>query len=210
MRSTTVAATVAFSVLLGSTGSGATTGETTETESCEYTRVFIDTNAFKMDGAEERARRAVLEIAREIDFGWEIVPDRTSAYWVLTAYSVLNGDAFSIGLSLVAGIRLHNHVFIAQLQNDNFPDPGLRRNHSFVLSTKADPATLRPTIASAKAWLWDSQSAVLDRLCELGDELREEGWTGLAELRMELVEEMQRARRRREQEYQKRLEIRIE
>ena len=57
--------------------------------------------------------------------------------------------------------------------------------------------------------MFKRSSALLDALCAISDELREEGWTGIEELRMELVEEMQRARRRREKQ-RKNLELMVE
>ena len=54
--------------------------------------------------------------------------------------------------------------------------------------------------------MWELDFALLNALCEISDELHEEGWTGIEELRKELIDELQRARRQREEQYQKKQE----
>jgi hypothetical protein len=195
-------------------GTGATAAETvgTDADACEYDRVFIDTSNYdERGGAIERARRKLLQSTRVVDTGWEIVSDRGSAYWVITATAMSMEDTYSLALVLSSEIRLKNDIFLA-LENDNeFPYRGrLGLSYEYTMSSKTDPEALRPYVVRDTIRSWESHSELVDALCKFGGELREEGWTGIAELRLELVEEMQRVRRDREEEYQKRLEPRIE
>jgi hypothetical protein len=45
--------------------------------------------------------------------------------------------------------------------------------------------------------LWRLESEQVAALCAMSAKLREEGWIGIKELRIELIEEMNRARRAR-------------
>ncbi len=213
MRSTAVSTIFACCVLLGVTGDEIAAAESPAPNSCEYTRMFIDTESVKGDSAEEEVRISLLEIARlaYAESGWQVVSDRASAYWVMTATGQSGLGVFPFVFQLQPELLLQNDMFIAQLGDEELPERGRSgSSYNLVLSPDVDRDTLRTDVVEAADWMWEVASPLVGALCAVRDDLREEGWAGIAELRLELVEEMQRARLQREQEWRKTLELRIE
>ncbi len=213
MRSVEASILVACCVLLRWVADDAWAAEPMEPASCEYARMFVDPTSVQGDSAAKAIRIQLLEIARTAysDAGWQIVSDRTSAYWVMTATGQSGLGVFPFVLQLQPELRLQNDMFIAQLGDEGIPERGRSGgSYNLVLSPDVDSDSLRTEIAKAANWMWEVESGLIDSLCSVRDDLREEGWSGIKELRLKLVEEMQRARLRREQESSKRLNLRIE
>jgi hypothetical protein len=73
------------------------------------------------------------------------------------------------------------------------------------------PERYRREVARAVRLLWGYESEQVAALCGMSARLKDEGWMGIRELRLELIEELKRARAERARAGQaKRLELNVE
>jgi hypothetical protein len=69
----------------------------------------------------------------------------------------------------------------------------------------------RSEVEQAVRLLWGLESRQVAALCAMSAKLKAEGWVGIKELRIELIEEVKRVRRARARaERNKRLELEVE
>ena len=185
-------------------------------EACEYLAVVVDPSIAD-EGAPGREvaepmRRRFLEMAAETlsDLGLLVVKDRKNAYWILTASWLVGPRSVGVFIELTGSIELQHHLYIAELDRDGFPYRGeVGGNHYVGVLSNSAPEHYRSEVATAVRLLWGLESEQVVALCAMSAKLKEEGWVGIKELRMELIEEVKRVRRARA-ERNKRLELDVE
>jgi hypothetical protein len=187
-------------------------------EACEYLNVYVDASiADATAGGREIAepmRRAVLQMATDSirEQGLRVAKKPEDAYWILTASSLVGPTSVGIFVELTGSIELQHHLYIAELDRDGFPYRGeVGGNHYIDILPDTEPARYRSEVAGSVRLLWELESEQVAALCAMSAKLREEGWVGIQELRIELIEEMKRARRERGSAAQtKRLDLSVD
>jgi hypothetical protein len=171
-------------------------------DKCEYWNVFVNPAATYRDentwDAAELMRQRFLEMAVEKlpDLGLRVVPEREKARWAIGT-SVLIGPTgnFIISVSIRKELELTHAIYLALLGHDDIPLNGsVRGEYDWVIRPQQNPETFRRRIDKGVTWIWGRNSELVSVLCDSHSSLREEGWDGLGELRLELVEEMKRVR----------------
>ena len=185
------------------------------TESCEYLTVYADASIADEAGARrkiaEPMRRAFLQMAAATlsGLGLRVVQSPEDAYWTLTASSLVGPTSVGIFIELTGSIELQYHLYIAELDRDGFPYRGeVGGNHYIDILPYTEAERYRSEVERWTRLLWQMESQQVAALCVMSAKLREEGWMGIKELRIELIEEMKRVRRERAGTAQtKRLEL---
>jgi hypothetical protein len=173
-------------------------------EACEYLTVYADASiADEAAGGREIAepmRRAFLQMAA-VTFpamGLRIVQSPKDAYWTLTASSLVGPTSVGIFVELTGSIELQHHFYIAELDSDGFPFRGeVGGNHYIDILPHTEPERYRSEVERGVRLLWRLESEQVAALCAMSAKLRMEGWIGIKELRVELIEEMKRVRHER-------------
>ena len=185
--------------------------------SCEYVNVFVDRSLGDPSANDwervEPIRRGGLEMAAAVlpSLGLRIVRDRAEAHWVLSA-SGLVGPTFGIFVELTAELELQRDLYVAELDDAGFPYRGtIGGNYYFEVDPEQGPETIRYDIYRGVKQLWDLEFEQISALCQMSTQLKEEGWDGMKELRIELAEEIKRVRAARARAHQeKRLQLEVE
>ncbi len=182
-------------------------------ESCEYLTVYTDASlADETAGGREIAepmRRALLQMATAAlpGLGLRSVQSPKDAYWTLTTSSLVGPTSVGIFVELTGSIELQHHFYIAELDRDGFPYRGeVGGNHYIDILPHTEPERYRSEVERGVRLLWRLESEQVAALCAMSAKLRAEGWIGIKELRIELIDEMKRARAART----KRLELDVE
>jgi hypothetical protein len=187
-------------------------------EACEYLTVYADASiADETAGGREIAepmRRAFLQMATVALPGLDlrIVQRPEDAYWTLTASSLVGPTSVGIFVELTGSIELQHHLYIAELDRDGFPYRGeVGGNHYIDILPHTEPERYRGEVERGVRLLWRLESEQVGALCAMSAKLRAEGWIGIEELQIELVEEMKRVRQKRARATRtKRLELDVE
>ncbi len=187
-------------------------------EACEYLTVYVDASiADEAAGGREIAepmRRALLQMAADALHrrGLRLVQIPEDAYWILTASSLVGPTSVGIFIELTGSIELQHHLYIAELDRDGFPYRGeVGSNHYIDIFPDTEPARYRSEVERTVRLLWGLESEQVAALCTMSAKLREEGWVGIKQLRIELIDEMKRARRKRRSATRtKRLDLEVE
>jgi hypothetical protein len=196
--------------------SGAASGR--ETQSCEYRNVAVDPRiADEAAGGREIAeplRRAFLQFAAEAlpGLGIRVVENPEDAFWTLTASGLVGPTSVGIFIELTGSIELQHHLYIADLADNGFSYRGeVGGNHYIGVLPDTRPEHYQIEVARAVRLLWGFESEQVTALCGMSAQLRGEGWLGIRELRLELIDELKRARAERARVGQsKRLELEVE
>lgn len=174
------------------------------TEACEYLTVVVDPSiadeAAPGHEIAEPMRQKILEMAAEefSALGLILVRDRKDAYWILTASRLVGPRSVGVFIELTGSIELQHHLYIAELDRDGFPYRGeAGGNHYVGILSNSAPEHYRSEVARAARLLWGLESEQVAALCAMSAKLKEEGWVGIKELRIELLEELKRVRRAR-------------
>jgi hypothetical protein len=182
--------------------SGAAAGR--EAQSCEYRSVVVD--ATIADGAAggreiaEPLRRTFLQFAAEAlpGLGIRVVENPEDAFWTLTASGLVGPTSVGIFIELTGSIELQHHLYIADLADNGFSYRGeVGGNHYIGVLPDTPPERYRREAARAVRLLWGYESEQVTALCGMSAQLRGEGWMGIRELRLELIDELKRARAER-------------
>jgi hypothetical protein len=187
-------------------------------EACEYLTVYADASiADETAGGREIAepmRRAFLQMATVTlpGLGLRIVQRPEDAYWTLTASSLVGPTSVGIFVELTGSIELQHHLYIAELDRDGFPYRGeVGGNHYIDILPHTEPERYRSEVERGVRLLWRLESEQVGALCAMSAKLRGEGWVGVEELQIELIEEMKRLRHERARAARtKRLELEVE
>jgi hypothetical protein len=173
-------------------------------KTCEYLAVYADASiADEAAGGREIAepmRRALLQIATETlpGLGLHVVQSPEDAYWTLTTSSLVGPTSVGVFLEITGSIELQYHLYIAELDRNSFPYRGeVGGNHYIDILPHTEPERYRSDVERGVGLLWRLESEQVAALCAMSAKLREEGWMGIKELRIELIEEMKRVRRER-------------
>ena len=203
-------------VLAFSAGSGASAdrGE----EACEYLTVYADESLADETAAgrkiAEPMRRALLQMATATlpRLGLRSVQRPQDAYWTLTASSLVGPTSVGIFVELTGSIELQHHLYIAELDRNGFPYRGeVGGNHYIDIFPGTEAERYRSEVERGMRLLWRLESEQVAALCAMSAQLRDEGWIGIKELRIELIEEMKRVRHARARAARtKRLELDVE
>jgi hypothetical protein len=194
----------AFSLIL--LAAGAARGDSVEggAEACEYLTFYVDASiADEAAGGREIAepmRHAFLRLATDAlrTQGLRDVHSPEDAYWTLTASSLVGPTSVGVFIELTGSIELQHHLYIAELDREGFPYRGeVGGNHYIDILSYTEPERYRSEIDARVRMLWRLESGQVAALCAMSAKLREDGWIGIKELRVELIEEMNRARRAR-------------
>jgi hypothetical protein len=194
----------AFSLIL--LAAGAVRGDSVEggAAACEYLTFYVDASiADEAAGGREIAepmRQGFLRLATDALRGQGLRDVRRpeDAYWTLTASSLVGPTSVGIFIELTGSIELQHHLYIAELDREGFPYRGeVGGNHYMDILSYTEPERYRSEIDARVRMLWRLESEQVAALCAMSAKLREEGWIGIKELRIELIEEMNRARRAR-------------
>jgi hypothetical protein len=195
----------AFSLIPFAVGSTGGAPAVPGSEACEYLNVYVDASIADESarGREiaEPMRRALLQLATDAlpRQGLRVVRNPEDAYWTLTASSLVGPTSVGIFIEFSGSIELQHHLFIAELDRDGFRYRGEVGSHYYVdILPNTAPTYYRSEVDSIVRLLWGLESEQVAALCSMSAKLREEGWVDLRELRIELIEEMKRARRVRE------------
>jgi hypothetical protein len=185
-------------------------------EACEYLTVYADASlADEGAGGREIAepmRRALLQMATATlpRLGLRSVQKPEDAYWTLTASSLVGPTSVGIFVELTGSIELQHHLYIAELDRDGFPYRGeVGGNHYIDILPYTETERYRSDVERGMRLLWRLESEQVAALCAMSARLKREGWVGIKELRIELIEEVKRVRRERV-ERAKRLELEVE
>ena len=186
--------------------------------SCEYRSVIVDaTIADETAGGREIAeplRRAFLQIATEAlpGLGIHVVENREDAFWTLTASGLVGPTSVGIFIELTGSIELQHHLYIADLDKNGFSvRAGVGGNHYIGVLPDTQPERYRRDVERAVRLLWGYESKQVAALCAMSAQLKDEGWMGIRELRVELINELKRVRGERARaERNKRLELDVE
>jgi hypothetical protein len=191
-------------------------------ELCAYQNVFVDSlrqSPHPIPASAERARLELLGATASAvsEFGLRVIADRSEAWWTLSASALSSGD-INVGLS--PQLELRYHLFMAQLEREDLDVSSEAVGGLIVFSVdlaqfdaawKTREGSWRKAARDGLAKHWTRTAPIVTALCAMEQELQEEGWDGIEELRAELVEEMRRVRRARGAESQRRvLEIKPE
>jgi len=187
-------------------------------EACEYQTVYADASiADETAGGREIAepmRRVFLQMATATlaELGLRVVQTAKGAYWTLTASSLVGPTSVGIFVELTGSIELQHHFYIAELDRDGFPYRGeVGGNHYIDILPQTEPERYRSEVERGVRLLWRLESEQVAALCAMSVKLRGEGWIGIKELRIELIEEMKRVRHERARAARtKRLELDVE
>lgn len=170
-------------------------------KACEYLTVYVDASiADEAAGGREIAepmRRAVLQMATATlpGLGLRVLQGPEDAYWTLTTSSLVGPTSVGIFIELTGSIELQHHFYIAELDRDGFPYRGeVGGNHYIDILPYTEPERYRSEVERGIRFLWGLEADQVAALCAMSAELREEGWIGVKELRIELIEEMKRVR----------------
>jgi hypothetical protein len=173
-------------------------------EGCEYLNVYVDASIADATarGREiaEPMRRALLQMATDAlhGQGLRVAQKPEDAYWILTASSLVGPTSVGVFIELTGSIELQHHLYIAELDRDGFPYRGEVGGNRYIdILPDTEPARYRSEVQRSVRLLWGLESEQVAALCAMSAKLREEGWVGIKELRIELIEEMKRARRER-------------
>jgi hypothetical protein len=199
-----------------STASGVTAGH--GTDACEYRTVYLDASiADEAAGGREIAepmRLAFLRMAAAAfpGLGVRAVQNREDAYWKLTASGLVGPTSVGVFIELTGSIELQHHLYLAELERNGFWYRGeVGGNHYVDILPDTKPGRYRREVERAVRLLWGMESEQVAALCAMSATLREEGWVGMKELRIELIEEMKQVRRERANAARtKRLELDVE
>jgi hypothetical protein len=186
-----------------------------EAQSCEYRSVVVDpTIADEAAGGREIAeplRRAFLQIAAEAlpGLGIRVVENPAEAFWTLTASGLVGPTSVGIFIELTGSIELQHHLYIA---DNGFSYRGeVGGNYYIGVLPDSPPERYRREVARAAHLLWGYESEQVAALCGMSAQLKDEGWMGIRELRLELIDELKRARAERARVGQtKHLEVNVE
>jgi hypothetical protein len=187
--------------------------------SCEYVNVFVDRSLADPTANDwervESIRRSCLEMAVAAlpSLGLRIVGDRAEAHWVLSASGLVGPSrTFGIFVELTAELELQRDLYVAELDDAGFPYRGeIGGNYHFEVDPEQGPETIRYDIYRGVKQLWDLEFEQISALCQMSTQLKEEGWDGMKELRIELAEEIKRVRAARARAHQeKRLQLEVE
>jgi len=189
-----------------------------EAQSCEYRSVVVDpTIADEAAGGREIAeplRRAFLQIAAEAlpGLGIRVVENPAEAFWTLTASGLVGPTSVGIFIELTGSIELQHHLYIADLADNGFSYRGEVGGNNYIgVFPDAPPERYRREVARAVNLLWGYESEQVAALCGMSAQLKDEGWMGIRELRLELIDELKRARAERARVGQdKHLELEVE
>lgn len=187
-----------------------------EAKTCEYRTIYVDASiadpAARGREIAEPMRRALLGMAAAIspELGLHRVDRNQEAYWTLTASRLVGSTSVGIFIELTGSIELQHHLYIAELDRDGFPYRGeVGGNLYFDILSSTTPERYRSEVESGMRALWRLESEQVAALCAMSAKLKEEGWIGMKELRVELIEEMKRVRGARA-ERTRRLELDVE
>jgi hypothetical protein len=213
-RSICAAFPLIFLAISGASGTPAGRGA----EACEYLTVYADASiADEAAGGREIAepmRRAFLQMATATlpGLGLRVVQRPKDAYWTLTASSLVGPTSVGIFVELTGSIELQHHLYIAELDGDGFPYRGeVGGNHYIDVLPYTELERYRSEVERGVRLLWRLESEQVAALCAMSAKLRREGWIGMKELRLELIEEMKRVRHERARAARtKRLELDVE
>jgi hypothetical protein len=185
-------------------------------ETCEYLTVYVDASLADEGAAgrevAEPMRRAFLQLATATlpGLGLRVAQEPEDAYWALTASSLVGPTSVGIFVELTGSIELQHHLYIAELDRDGFPYRGeVGGNHYIDILPNTQPERYRSDITRGVRLLWQLESEQVAALCAMSAKLKREGWVGIKELRIELIEELKRVRRERAVRA-KRLELDVE
>ena len=184
-------------------------------DSCVYGNVWIDPDsavAFAVSSFAERTRKRVTFRAVESFERYQLrrVENRKDAYWrfVVGVHIDSNGNT-KTQIGLGAELKLGRHLFVLKMDDPAFPIEVLGSNHSRLYSGR-NIRKLNSDVDEGMQSIMLRESGHLRVLCEVRERLIREGLTGIEELRAQLVEEMNRLRRRRAASNEKRLIITID
>ncbi len=199
-----IAICCSFPLMLFTAGSTSGAPAFPGSEACEYLNVYVDTSiADESAGGHELAepmRRELLQLATNAlpRQGLRVVRNAEDAYWTLTASSLVGTTSVGVFVEFTGSIELQHHLYIAELDRGEFPYRGEVGSHYYIgILPNTAPAYYRSDVDSIVRSLWRLESEQVAALCSMSAKLREEGWGDLRELRIELIEEMKRARRER-------------
>jgi hypothetical protein len=186
-------------------------------DACEYRNVFVELENPDppTDRRAEPLRRAILNRAIEVlpQLGWVEVGDPAEAYWRLFADGWMGRQGNPlVHLGMRGELRLGRHLFVVSMADESFPfRGGLGGSYNFAEASLADASQLDAQVEIGMRWIWALDSEQIAALCEVRNELIDEGWTAVEELRQELIEEMQQVRQARARSNpRKDLEIEVE
>jgi hypothetical protein len=114
---------------------------------------------------------------------------------------------------LAAGsIELQHHLYIADLADNGFSYRGeVGGNHYIGVLPDRRPEHYQIEVARAVHLLWGYESEQVAARCGMSAQLKDEGWMGIRELRLEFIGELKCARAERARVGQtKRLELEVE
>jgi hypothetical protein len=218
MKTLRGAASMGCAFLLILLAAGVVRGDSVEggAAACEYLTFYVDASiADEAAGGREIAepmRQGFLRLATDALRGQGLRDVRRpeDAYWTLTASSLVGPTSVGIFIELTGSIELQHHLYIAELDREGFPYRGeVGGNHYMDILSYTEPERYRTEIDARVRMLWRLESEQVAALCAMSAKLREEGWIGIKELRIELIEEMNRARRARAAQT-KRLDLSVE
>jgi len=186
-------------------------------EACEYRNVFVefDNPDSPTDPHAEPLRRAILNRAIELlpQLGWVEVTDPGDAYWRLFADAWLDrhGNPL-VHLGMRGELKLGRHLFVVSMADESFPfRGGIGGSYNFAKASLADASQLDAQVEIGMRWIQALDSQQIAALCEVRNELIDEGWTAVEELRQALIEEMEQVRQARARSIpRKDLEIEVE
>ena len=190
-----------------------------EAEHCEYRKAYVEPQSARVGspetGALEPLRQRILaswaRAAREV--GLELSRDRDGAWLRLQVTAMFSdaGDPY-IRFDLTPYLKLQHHLFIAVMDDPEFPSGGrLGSSYGVELNPFPPEHELEQTIRVAMRVVWSRASQEIEALCALRARLIDEGWTELEELRKQLILDMERVRAARRRDTQrKRLKLQIE
>ena len=163
----------------------------------------------------ERDRQIWLDATRQAAsaLGFTLVQEVEEAGFVLQASGGRTTQAglLFLNLQLVPTPRLMHHVFVASMNDGDFPfSMTLGSNYTFTFQPQGyATAHISTAAATITELAWSQSRETVLTLCEVSEMLVDEGIT-MDELREELVKEIQRVRRQRRGRQLKQLDIEIE
>lgn len=188
---------------------------------CPYRTFYVEIKSGVHRGHRENEaehkRIALLDIAASAlhDIGMTKVDEQSDSSWILKANGQV--DQFEnqvFDLSIAPRGNISHHLYVIQMDDPHF-DVGGALGFSMRVSTGMNPSIggdFRREVFDTFVSNWKEQEAVrVSKLCRRRAELIDEGWAEIEELRLALMKEMDRVRRERKRETQrKRLRIEIE
>jgi hypothetical protein len=184
---------------------------------CEYRNVFVAFDNFdpSADPRAEPLRRAILNRASGLlpQLGWVEVTDPSDAYWQLFADAWVGREGNPlVHLGMRGELKLGRHLFVVSMADESFPfRGGVGGSYNFANASVADAGQLDAQVEIGMRWIQALDSEQIAALCEVRNELIDEGWTAVEELRQALIEEMEQVRQARARSsLGKHLEIEVE